>query len=194
MLKTTIEETSLLIQQKDRELFEDILSKTISQQLTDRIAESRKWVQDKPPLRRSPDCRCPSQAQAQAPVPPQNTVDTDFPWKPSAQNQISVIFPYGRTTKEYEEVLDAADSYQQSLQRLYKLLHWFEKTETDIRAQEELTEREEGANSCNTACTCPISPDSCRSLLSFFCALASTPTYSASSLRSALKRHSAERL
>ena len=44
----------------------------------------------KPPLRRSPDCQCPSQAQAQAPVPPQNTVDTDFPWKPSAQNQISV--------------------------------------------------------------------------------------------------------
>lgn len=46
MLKSTIEETALLIQQKDRELFEDILSKTISQQLTDRIAESRKWVQD----------------------------------------------------------------------------------------------------------------------------------------------------
>lgn len=46
MLKATIEETALLIQQKDRELFEDILSKTISQQLTDRIAESRKWVQD----------------------------------------------------------------------------------------------------------------------------------------------------
>ncbi len=46
MLKATIEETALLIQQKDRELFEDILSKTISHQLTDRIAESRKWVQD----------------------------------------------------------------------------------------------------------------------------------------------------
>ncbi len=46
MLKSAIEETALLIQQKDRELFEDILSKTISQQLTDRIAESRKWVQD----------------------------------------------------------------------------------------------------------------------------------------------------
>ena len=46
VLKATIEETALLIQQKDRELFEDILSKTISQQLTDRIAESRKWVQD----------------------------------------------------------------------------------------------------------------------------------------------------
>ncbi len=46
ILKSAISETELLIQQKDRELFEDILSKTISQQLTDRIAESRKWVQD----------------------------------------------------------------------------------------------------------------------------------------------------
>ncbi len=46
VLRAAIEETALLIQQKDRELFEDILSKTISQQLTDRIGESRKWVQD----------------------------------------------------------------------------------------------------------------------------------------------------
>lgn len=46
ILKTAIEETELLIQQKDRELFEDILSQTISQQLTDRIAESRDWVKD----------------------------------------------------------------------------------------------------------------------------------------------------
>jgi hypothetical protein len=46
ILKTAIEETELLIQQKDRELFEDILSQTISQQLTDRIAESRSWVKD----------------------------------------------------------------------------------------------------------------------------------------------------
>jgi len=46
MLKTTLDDTALLLQQKDRELFEDILSKTISQQLTERIAESRKWVQD----------------------------------------------------------------------------------------------------------------------------------------------------
>ena len=46
MLKDALEETALLIGQKDRELFEDILSRTISQQLTDRIAESRKWVQD----------------------------------------------------------------------------------------------------------------------------------------------------
>ena len=46
ILRAAIEETELLIQRKDRELFEDILSQTISQQLTDRIAESRKWVQD----------------------------------------------------------------------------------------------------------------------------------------------------
>ena len=46
ILKTSIEETELLIREKDRELFEDILSQTISQQLTDRIAESRKWVAD----------------------------------------------------------------------------------------------------------------------------------------------------
>lgn len=45
-LKNAIEETELLIQEKDRELFEDILSQTISQQLTDRIAESRAWVRD----------------------------------------------------------------------------------------------------------------------------------------------------
>lgn len=46
ILKTAIDETELLIQKKDRELFEDILSQTISQQLTDRIEESRKWVSD----------------------------------------------------------------------------------------------------------------------------------------------------
>ena len=46
ILKNAIDETRLLIQQKDRELFEDILSQTISQQMTDRIAESRKWVAD----------------------------------------------------------------------------------------------------------------------------------------------------
>ncbi|MDD2981674.1 MAG: SbcC/MukB-like Walker B domain-containing protein, partial [Hespellia sp.] len=45
-IRNTIDETELLIQEKDRELFEDILSQTISQQLTDRIAESRRWVQD----------------------------------------------------------------------------------------------------------------------------------------------------
>lgn len=46
IIKAAIEETELLIQRKDRELFEDILSQTISQQLTDRIDESRSWVKD----------------------------------------------------------------------------------------------------------------------------------------------------
>lgn len=46
LLKSSIDETELLIQRKDRELFEDILSQTISRQLTDRIAESRNWVKD----------------------------------------------------------------------------------------------------------------------------------------------------
>lgn len=55
ILKTAIEETELLIQTKDRELFEDILSQTISQQLTDRIAESKKWVADMSGLMRQMD-------------------------------------------------------------------------------------------------------------------------------------------
>lgn len=46
IIKTAISETEELIQAKDRELFEEILSQTISQQLTDRIAESRNWVRD----------------------------------------------------------------------------------------------------------------------------------------------------
>lgn len=52
-------------------------------------------------------------------------------------------FPYGRTAEEYEAALDAADAYQQSLRSLYKLLLRFEKTENDIRTQEELIDREE---------------------------------------------------
>ena len=44
-----------MIQKKDRELFEDILSQTISQQLTDRIAESRKWVTDMSNLMKAMD-------------------------------------------------------------------------------------------------------------------------------------------
>ena len=55
MSQATIEETELLIQKKDRELFEDILSQTISQQLTDRIAESRKWVEDMSALMKAID-------------------------------------------------------------------------------------------------------------------------------------------
>lgn len=55
ILKSSIDETELLIQKKDRELFEDILSKTISQQLTDRIAESRRWVADMSQLMKEMD-------------------------------------------------------------------------------------------------------------------------------------------
>ncbi len=55
ILKNAIDETRLLIQEKDRKLFEDILSRTISQQLTDRIAESRKWVADMSKLMRELD-------------------------------------------------------------------------------------------------------------------------------------------
>lgn len=55
ILKTAIDETESLIQAKDRELFEDILSKTISQQLTDRIAESRRWVADMSQLMKEMD-------------------------------------------------------------------------------------------------------------------------------------------
>lgn len=55
ILKNSIDETELLIQQKDRELFEDILSQTISRQLTERIAESRKWVKDMSVLMKNMD-------------------------------------------------------------------------------------------------------------------------------------------
>ena len=55
ILKTAIEETELLIQKKDRELFEDILSQTISQQLTDRIEDSRKWISDMSKLMKEMD-------------------------------------------------------------------------------------------------------------------------------------------
>lgn len=54
-LKNRIEETELLILQKDRELFEDILSKTLSQQLTERIAESRRWISDMSALMKKMD-------------------------------------------------------------------------------------------------------------------------------------------
>ena len=55
ILKQAIDETELLIRKKDRELFEDILSQTISRQLTDRIAESRKWVSDMTQLMKEMD-------------------------------------------------------------------------------------------------------------------------------------------
>lgn len=55
MLRTQIEETELLIQKKDRELFENILSRTLSQQLTGRIRESREWIGSMSELMRQMD-------------------------------------------------------------------------------------------------------------------------------------------
>ena len=54
-LKNSIEETELLIQEKDREIFVDILSRTLSQQLTDRIEESRQWIRDMSALMKDMD-------------------------------------------------------------------------------------------------------------------------------------------
>lgn len=46
LLKESIESTELLIQKKDRELFENILADTLSRKLSRRITESKKWIQD----------------------------------------------------------------------------------------------------------------------------------------------------
>lgn len=55
VIKERIEETELLIRQKDRELFENILSDTLSRKLNVRIAESRRWIQDMSSLMRKMD-------------------------------------------------------------------------------------------------------------------------------------------
>lgn len=55
VIKERIDETELLIRQKDRELFENILSDTLSRKLNVRIAESRKWIQDMSSLMRKMD-------------------------------------------------------------------------------------------------------------------------------------------
>ena len=46
LVKGAIEDTELLIQQKDRELFEKILADTLSTKLAQRISESREWIRD----------------------------------------------------------------------------------------------------------------------------------------------------
>lgn len=46
LVKGSIEDTELLIQQKDRELFEKILADTLSTKLAQRISESREWIKD----------------------------------------------------------------------------------------------------------------------------------------------------
>ncbi|MBQ8625553.1 MAG: TIGR02680 family protein, partial [Agathobacter sp.] len=86
ILKTAIDETELLIQQKDRELFEDILSQTISQQLTDRIAESRSWVKDMSNLMKELDTSM--------------GLSFSLEWKPrSAENDVEL------DTAELEQIL-----------------------------------------------------------------------------------------
>lgn len=46
VLKESIDSTELLIQEKDRELFENILADTLSHKLNNRIAESKNWIKD----------------------------------------------------------------------------------------------------------------------------------------------------
>lgn len=46
VIKESIESTELLIQEKDRELFENILADTLSRKLRNRIAESKLWIKD----------------------------------------------------------------------------------------------------------------------------------------------------
>lgn len=46
VIKDAIDSTELLIQDKDRKLFEDILTDTLSRKLNSRILESRNWIRD----------------------------------------------------------------------------------------------------------------------------------------------------
>jgi len=46
ILKESIESTELLIQEKDRDLFENILADTLSRKLSNRIAESKMWIKN----------------------------------------------------------------------------------------------------------------------------------------------------
>ncbi len=46
LMRSTIEETQLLIQEEDRKLFEDILADTLVQKLNYRIMESRRWIRN----------------------------------------------------------------------------------------------------------------------------------------------------
>lgn len=54
-IRQNIAETEELIRQKDRELFENILSDTLSRKLTMKIAESRKWIRDMSALMKNTD-------------------------------------------------------------------------------------------------------------------------------------------
>lgn len=55
VIKESIDSTELLIQEKDRELFENILADTLSRKLRNRIAESRSWINDMSKLMKDMD-------------------------------------------------------------------------------------------------------------------------------------------
>lgn len=55
VIRESIETTELLIQQKDKELFEGILADTLSRKLSSRIRESRAWIRDMSSLMKSMD-------------------------------------------------------------------------------------------------------------------------------------------
>ncbi|MDD6490596.1 MAG: TIGR02680 family protein [Clostridia bacterium] len=54
-VKSMIESTEQLIQEKDRELFENILADTLSRKLNARISESRRWIKDMSALMQNMD-------------------------------------------------------------------------------------------------------------------------------------------
>ncbi|WP_242648396.1 hypothetical protein, partial [Blautia hydrogenotrophica] len=55
LLKETVESTELLIRQRDRELFEEILSDSLGRKLSRRIQESQRWVRAMSSLMREMD-------------------------------------------------------------------------------------------------------------------------------------------
>lgn len=55
VLKDVIESNELLIQERDRKLFEDILADTLSRKLNARIQESRNWIKDMSGLMKAMD-------------------------------------------------------------------------------------------------------------------------------------------
>lgn len=54
-IKSMIDSTEQLIQEKDRELFENILADTLSRKLNARISESRRWIKDMSELMQNMD-------------------------------------------------------------------------------------------------------------------------------------------
>lgn len=117
-LKTQIEETELLIQQKDRDLFENILSRTLSQQLTGRIRESREWIR--------------SMSQLMQKMDTSMALSFSLEWKPrTAENEQEL------DTKELEKLLlrDKAVLTAEDIERL--AAHFRSKIKAEKRKAEE---------------------------------------------------------